>query len=300
MRIGIIGIGSICKKAYLPVLTTREDITLVLCTRNKKTLHSIKEKYRIQEGYTSIDDLINSKLDGVIINSATISHFQIAKKLLENHIPVYLDKPISLNYEDGEKLLEISKRNNTPIMIGFNRRFAPKVNELNSEEVPDIIIMEKNRFNLPNKDIRTFIYDDFIHVVDTVRFLMKNPHDDISIKYKKDNRGLLNIVLTLSNKNTTAIAIMNRDNGCNEETIEYMSSGKKKIITSLASTSSLSQDGTTIQEFGDWIPTLYKRGFESILDEFISALKENRKFKIDFEDSLISHKICEEIILSIK
>lgn len=300
MKIGVIGIGGICKKAYLPVLTTRDDIELVLCTRNQNTINEIKNKYRIKEGYTSIDELINSGIDGAIINSATPSHFQIAKKLLENSIPVYIDKPISLNYEDGEKLLKLSKENNTRLMVGFNRRFVPKVKDLKENGNPDIIIIEKNRFNLPNKDVRVFVYDDFIHVVDTVRFLMGQPHTSMSVKYKKDNRGLLNIVLTLSNECTTAIAIMNRDNGCNEETIEYMSSGKKKVVTSLAKTTTLTTDGITTEEFGDWVPTLYKRGFESIIDEFISGLKENRDFKISFEDSLISHKICEDIIESIK
>lgn len=296
MRIGIIGIGDICKKAYLPVLTMRDDIELILCTRNQTTINDIKNKYRIKEGYTSITDLINSKIDGVIINSVTTSHFEIAKKLLENKIPVYLDKPISLNYKDSEELYKISKENDTRIMVGFNRRFVPKVKDLRNEEYPDIIIMEKNRLNLPNTDTRVFIYDDFIHVVDTVRFLMGQPHEDMSIKYKKDERGLLNIILTLSNKSTTAIAIMNRDNGCNEETIEYMSSGKKTIVTSLVKTTRLTKEGATVSEFGDWIPTLYKRGFESILDEFISGIKENRNFNVSFEDSLISHKICEEII----
>lgn len=38
MRIGIIGIGDICKKAYLPVLTAMANIELVLCTRNTKTI----------------------------------------------------------------------------------------------------------------------------------------------------------------------------------------------------------------------------------------------------------------------
>lgn len=34
MRIGIIGLGDIAQKAYLPVLSKKEGIELVLCTRN--------------------------------------------------------------------------------------------------------------------------------------------------------------------------------------------------------------------------------------------------------------------------
>ncbi len=49
MKIGIIGLGDIAKKAYLPVLTERENTQLVLCTRNEAVLQKLAEKYRIQE-----------------------------------------------------------------------------------------------------------------------------------------------------------------------------------------------------------------------------------------------------------
>ncbi|MGL5068818.1 MAG: Gfo/Idh/MocA family protein [Sarcina sp.] len=296
MRIGVIGIGDISKKAYLPVLGVKKDIELVLCTRNIETLEDMKRKYRVKEAYTSLGELIKSGVDGVIINSSTTSHFEIAKELLENKIPVFVDKPISLNYEDAQKLYEVSKEYDTNIMVGFNRRFIPKVSGLKEIGEPDIIIMQKNRFNLPDKDVRTFVYDDFIHVVDTVRFLMGETHIDMTIKYKKDERGILNIMLTLSNENTTAIALMNRDNGITEETIEYMSSGKKVVVSSLVKWTKAVENSITIEEFGDWVPTLHKRGFEDMMTEFISSIKEERKPKVEIEDSLITHKICEEVV----
>ncbi len=49
MKIGIIGLGDIAKKAYLPVLLERENTQLVLCTRNEAVLQKLAEKYRIQE-----------------------------------------------------------------------------------------------------------------------------------------------------------------------------------------------------------------------------------------------------------
>lgn len=295
MRIGIIGIGDICKKAYLSVIGEREDVELVLCTRNKNTIEEVKRKYRINEGYTSIKELIESGIDGAMIHSSTESHFHIAKELLENNIAVYVDKPISYNYEETKKLYKLSKKYNTKVMIGFNRRFAPKVKELKELGKPDIIIIEKNRVNLPS-DPRVFIADDFIHVVDTLRFLMGKAHNEMSVKYKKDERGLLNVVLTLSNENTTAIGIMNRDNGIGEETIEYMSPGKKTIVTSLVKSTKLIGNTVSIEEFGDWVPTLYKRGFEDIIEEFISCVKEQRDPNPTLEDSIITHRVCEEVI----
>ena len=299
MRIGIIGIGDICKKAYLPVLTAMADIELVLCTRNTKTIEEIKSKYRVKEAYTTIEELIKAGVDGVMVHSSTESHFQICKTLLENKIPVYVDKPISYSYKEAEELYELSKKYDTKMMVGFNRRYVPKVKELKELGNPDIIIMEKNRVNLPG-DIRVFVFDDFIHVIDTVRFLMGDNHKDMSIKYKKDNRGLKNVVLTLSNENTTAIAIMNRDNGAVEEIIEYMASGKKAVVTSLVKTTKFENNRSSIEEFGDWTSTLYKRGFENIIGEFISFIREKNNCYKYIEDALKTHKICEDIVAFIE
>lgn len=295
MRIGVIGVGDICKKAYLPVLTAMADIELVLCTRNTKTIEEIKSKYRVKEAYTNIEDLIKAGIDGAMVHSSTESHFPICKTFLENKIPVYVDKPISYSYKEAEELYELSKKYDTKIMVGFNRRYVPKVKELKELGNPDIIIMEKNRVNLPG-NTRVFVFDDFIHVIDTVRFLMGNDYKDIAINYKKDDRGLINVVLTLSNENTTAIAIMNRDNGAVEETIEYMASGKKAVVTSLVKTTKFENNKASIEEFGDWTPTLYKRGFENIIGEFISFIKEKNNCYKYIEDALKTHKICEDIV----
>lgn len=47
LRIAMVGIGDIAKKAYLPVMATREGISPIICTRNKETLESLKNSYRI-------------------------------------------------------------------------------------------------------------------------------------------------------------------------------------------------------------------------------------------------------------
>ncbi|MBU2703348.1 putative dehydrogenase [Sporomusaceae bacterium BoRhaA] len=58
MKIGIVGLSNICKKAYLPVITAVEGIDLIFCTRNKEQLEKLSEKYRVSSYVTSVDDLI--------------------------------------------------------------------------------------------------------------------------------------------------------------------------------------------------------------------------------------------------
>jgi len=57
MKIGIIGLGDIAQKGYLPVLTEKENIELILCTRNINTLNKLSEKYRIMQYVQTVDEL---------------------------------------------------------------------------------------------------------------------------------------------------------------------------------------------------------------------------------------------------
>ena len=66
MRIAIIGLGDIAQKAYLPIITTRNDIELVFCTRNQSTLNRLTRMYRVAESVSDIDDLLVITLNVLI------------------------------------------------------------------------------------------------------------------------------------------------------------------------------------------------------------------------------------------
>ncbi|MGV8983061.1 hypothetical protein [Clostridium sp.] len=58
MKVGIIGLGDIAQKGYLPVLTEKENIELILCTRNVDTLKKLSKKYRINQYVQTVDLLL--------------------------------------------------------------------------------------------------------------------------------------------------------------------------------------------------------------------------------------------------
>lgn len=295
MRVAIIGLGDIATKAYLPILSVKEDIELVLCTRNTEVLKILSDKYKINECVETVDELIKLKIDAAIVSTHAVAHFEIAKKLIENNINVYVDKPISFNFEETKELTRLAKESEKAVMVGFNRRFVPMFKKLKDNGKADIIIMQKNR-EYPPGDIRRFIVEDFIHVVDTLRFLMDEDIKDIKVSCKKDGNNLENVVVNLIGNNTTAIGIMNRKAGITEEIIEYMVDGNKYIVENLVETTKVNNKGKTKNTFGGWETSLYKRGFDDLLNHFIECVKEGKKPDPSIEDSLITHEICEEIV----
>lgn len=295
MRIGIIGLGDIAKKAYLPVLSEKEGIELVLCTRNKDTLERFSKKYRINDKASTVEELIEKGIDAAFVSTATDGHYETAKKLLESGINTYIDKPISMNFNETQEIVKLAEKKGIIAMTGFNRRFIPMIKELKDHGKASMIIMQKNRFAFPDY-IRRFVVEDFIHVVDTLRFLIDTNVKDVKVEYIKNGDMLDSLVIQLIGEGCIAIGIMNRNGGVTEEIIEYTTGYHKYVVNGLVETTHYHNKEVCISKFGDWEPTLYKRGFYQIIDHFIDCVKNNKTPNPSIEDSLITHEICERIV----
>ena len=66
--------------------------------------------------------------------------------------------------------MHLAENRNVSLAVGFNRRYAPGYVAC-FDHPRDLILMQKNRVGLPEEP-RKMILDDFIHVVDTLRFLV--------------------------------------------------------------------------------------------------------------------------------
>ena len=295
MRVAIIGIGSIAQKAYLPILSAMEDVELLISTRNKKVLEEVSLKYKIDRAYNKLENLLKEDFDAAIISTHADGHYEIAKRLLEKGVNVYIDKPLTYNLEKSMEIEALAKKKNLIAMVGFNRRFCPKFRELKDKGKADIIIMEKNR-DYPPGGIRKFIVEDFIHVVDTIRFLMDEEIKGLDINFSKVGNNLNNVVVTFKGDKTTAIGIMNRTAGITEENIQYMVKGNKYVVEDLVDSFEVNNRGKIKTTFGGWESTLYKRGFEDLIIHFLTSIKEGKIPNPSMEDSMITHRLCEDIV----
>lgn len=295
MKIAMIGIGNIAQKAYLPILARKRNIELILCSRNELVLERLFLEYKVGEHTTNIDDLISLGIDGAFVHTATPSHYEICKKLMENGISVYVDKPVTESLYETRALYQLAKEKDILFRVGFNRRYIPFMMELKQLPPADLIIHQKNRL-YTTSSIRQFIYDDFIHVVDTLRFLMSEPIADFWVSGKTISDQLIAVTLHLFGKNQTAIGIMHRDSGKSEERIEYLLEGEKRIIEDFNSSVQYIEGKSIATNTGEWIPTLTKKGFEAIVNAYLDDLFANKGFQKIDEDALITHELCEAII----
>jgi virulence factor len=142
MRIGLIGLGDIAQKAYLPVISSMDGVPPVLCTRTSNVLARLVQTYNLKEGYSDVSDLIRANLDCAMVHTSAEHHVEIIKKLLRAGIPTFVDKPVSYKLSETERVLELSANKNLPFFVGFNRRYAPLISNIN-ETNPVQIKMQK-------------------------------------------------------------------------------------------------------------------------------------------------------------
>ncbi|RDV16864.1 gfo/Idh/MocA family oxidoreductase [Pontibacter diazotrophicus] len=296
MKLGMIGLGDIAQKAYLPVLCSRADVELHLYTRDQEKLARIGQQYRYRHLHQSFESLLNSGIKGAFVHVATEAHYELVEQLLQHDIHVYVDKPITDSYDTTKMLVELAESKGLTLMTGFNRRYAPAYQKLKEVQEPNMVIMQKNRLALPAA-VRTFIFDDFIHVVDTLRYLFPYPVEQLIVSGRIEQELLHHVTVQfISTGGATAIGIMNRDSGTNEEKVEVMSASEKRVAYNVSDV--VVHQGKDVTKLGsnDWEPTLHKRGFENIVNDFIQAVATGTPPGITANDALTTHEICERIV----
>ncbi|ALS01474.1 oxidoreductase [Enterococcus silesiacus] len=296
MKIGIIGLGNIAQKAYLPVYAKlRDQATFVLSTRNEQTRKEISEKYGFNEIVASTEELIQTGVSACFVHVATKVHGQVVKQLLKAGIHVFVDKPLSENLAEVKEIQALAAEKNLQLMLGFNRRFAPFVEELKAVENKNMLLIQKNR--IASESTANFvIYDLFLHVADTLVYLLDDDIRQVQTKIIEENNMLKRALLHVETETTTAIASMNLYAGANTETYQLTSPEGTLVLENLTDLTIKSQQVIQQKTFSDWTTTLEKRGFEQMVDEFIKAVQTNDGSHLRQEKVFTSHELCAQML----
>ncbi|MFD3735020.1 Gfo/Idh/MocA family protein [Streptomyces sp. NPDC058632] len=297
MKVGCIGLGDIAQKAYLPVLATRPGVELHLQTRTPATLTRVADGLHLPPGqrHADLDALLAQGLDAAFVHAPTQVHPKIVARLLEAGVPTYVDKPLAYELADSARLVALAEERGTSLAVGFNRRFAPGYAQC-ADHPRELILLQKNRTGLP-EDPRTMILDDFIHVVDTLRFLVPGPVDDVTVRARTEDGLLHHVVLQLAGDGFTALGVMNRLSGSAEEILEVSGQDTKRQVVNLAEV--IDHKGRpTVRRRGDWVPVARQRGIEQAVLAFLDAVGEGRT--LSARDALATHELCERVVREVQ
>lgn len=126
VKIAVIGVGWWSTEHYLPLLKKLPNVDLVAaCKLELDELNEIKQKFNIgfcSDNYREILDIYGKELDGVIVSSPHIFHYQHASDAIKKNCHVLVEKPMTVNTEDAFSLYRLSLKHEKQILIpnGFN------------------------------------------------------------------------------------------------------------------------------------------------------------------------------------
>jgi virulence factor len=271
------------------------NITPLLCTRNEKVLHSLAHKHRIKETFTSLDALIAARPDAAMIHTATDGHLSVAKPLLDAGIPVFVDKPVSDSLAETDELFALARQRDVALFVGFNRRYAPLISGLLEHALPNHVSWQKHRVNLPGEP-RVFIFDDFIHVVDSLLFLTNGTPQDLQVHARIDGKKIASLQVQWTANGSLFSGSMNRVSGITEERVEFFAPGLKVQIEDLHSGVEYKDGHRQELGFENWEPTLYKRGFVTMIEDWLEVVRRKSFSSAEAERDLLTHRVCEEVL----
>lgn len=300
LRIGVIGLGGIAQKAYLPVLSHAENWTLVGgFSPNQQKAQAVCDSYRMA-CFSRIDELA-SQCDAVFVHSSTASHFEVVGQLLAQGVHVYVDKPLAAELDQAEQLVEQAHKAGKALMVGFNRRFAPLYRHLkdNMQDAASLR-MDKHRTNSvgPN-DLRFTLLDDYLHVIDTALWLAGgNASLESGLIQINDADQMLYGEHHFLCGETLVTTSMHRRAGTSRESVQAVTEDAVYQLDNMQIWREEQQDILTQLPVPGWQSTLAQRGFVGAIEHFVECVNNQTTPETSGEQAFYAQAMIERILNS--
>lgn len=297
LKIGVLGLGNIAQKAYLPVMAAMQDqYEFHLTTRNPEKRQQLAAKYGFTQTHATLADLIAAKPAAVFVHTPTSTHAAIIKQLLMADINVYVDKPVATDLQDVQTLYDLAAARHLLLTCGFNRRFAPFNQQLKSLPDKRMITAEKVR-EVGGQDPETAVFDLMIHMVDTGLFLLDEPLETTSGRIVPTETGALGQgYFSARTPHEQLQVVTNMYGGVNLEQATVQTTRQRATVTNLSTLTRYQTAKTRTVDFPDWTPTLEKRGFAPLIRAFLTAVETHGANPVDPTSAITSHAVCRHLL----
>jgi predicted dehydrogenase len=203
LRVGVVGVGHIGKNhARLYAETGRAEFSAIFDT-DPSHAAEIAQQYNVRAA-TSLAEFAEL-VDAASVATPTVSHFDIARPLLEKGKHLLIEKPIAEDTAQASQLAELAAERQLVLQVGHVERFNPVLSALEARLTHPRFIEAHRLSPFPNRstDIGV-VLDLMIHDLEIVLHLVRSPVQSI------DAVG----VPVLSRREDIANARIRFENGC--------------------------------------------------------------------------------------
>ncbi|MFD5358507.1 bi-domain-containing oxidoreductase [Streptomyces tendae] len=132
VRLAFVGAGNYATSMLLPHLARRDGVELsTVVTTTALSAANAQRKFGFREATTDLDAVLgDASVDAVFVVTRHSSHAELTRKALLAGKAVFVEKPLALTGEELTGVLEaVEESGNDRLQVGFNRRFAPLLQE---------------------------------------------------------------------------------------------------------------------------------------------------------------------------
>ena len=167
LKAGVIGAGHL-GKIHLKLLQQSSKYELVgFYDDNNEVAAKVTQECGYKR-FSTIEDLIDS-VEVVDVVTPTVSHFDIAKKVITAGRHLFIEKPVTSTFLEAEELISLAKRHMVKGQVGHVERFNPAFTSV-KDKIGTPMFIEAHRlaeFNPRGTDVPV-VLDLMIHDIDII------------------------------------------------------------------------------------------------------------------------------------
>jgi predicted dehydrogenase len=128
IRIGVIGVGWWANAVHVRGILSHPGAELAaLCCRSEEKLHAAGREFGVDALFTNYEDLLAlDDLDAVTISTTHNAHYPAALAALQRGLHVFCEKPLGLNSQETEHLVQAARDAGVKTMVAFTNRWVPE------------------------------------------------------------------------------------------------------------------------------------------------------------------------------
>ena len=303
MDVGVIGIGAMGRN-HVRVYSELKGIEQVY------VYDSVAENARKVKDFAAIcrsfAELVK-KAEVISICVPTKYHYQIAKQVIDKGVSFLIEKPITSNVDEGEKLLKLIDKEELIAGVGHIERFNPIVEEIRKiTSRPAYVEIKRHNPTSGRITDASVVEDLMIHDIDIVFNVLFKDDDDYSI-YSAGNKNVCEAVIVFEG---SVVAL------------SASRMGSKKFRTLYTEDEELTTEGDFMAQevFVYRKPKKYEKENERYIQEniiekvlvnkveplkvelktFVDCVRSGKEFPVTPEQALLNLEICREIIKGIR
>jgi len=295
-KLGVLGAGNFANSVLLPAIKKVDGIQLVgIASSGGLHAQHTGKKFGFKYASSSEDEILNDpNINTVAILTRHDSHAELVVKALKAGKHVFVEKPLAINSAQLSAISKQLKANRQLLLtVGFNRRFAPLANSLNSQistlRESKFIHYRVNAGYLPqnhwNHDPNVGggrIIGEACHFIDFITFLVGAPPISVTAhalpdggKYREDN---VSMTFTFPDGSIGVVDYLaNGDKSFPKERVEVFCGGMVAVLDDFVSLQ-ITKDGKPKEERG-----AQDKGWVKEIAAFVESIQKGSEPPIPYE-----------------